>query len=845
MGTLLWRSSLRYLGRHPLLFGLSIVGVAVGVAVVVAIDIANTSSRRAFELSTGIVAGNATHNIVGSTGYLPDDVYRLLRVRHGVRHIAPVLEGYVTPVEAPEFAMRFLGVDPLAEQGFRTFVTSSSGIDLGSFVSGRPSALVSAPAAERLGLETGDRLDVTVDGIPRSFQIAGTLEANNERSAEATANLLVSDIGTAQYVLGLPGKLSRIDVRALEGDNRIDAIESVLPESARLVQSASRSDTLRQMTRAFETNLTALSLLALIVGMFLTYNTISFSVVQRRTLIGRLRALGVVRQEIFATVIGEAMVIGIIGTIAGLVLGIVLGRGLVVLVTRTINDLYFVLTVRSLEIAPLTWIKGVGLGIAATTLSALPAALSATRTAALSVLRRSEQERSARKRAPVLFLIGIGGVGAGATTLWLFPRGILPSYAGLLFVITGFACAAPAVVLALGPVFKPLFSGLFSIVGRMATGSVAANLSRTSVAIAALAIALSATIGVGIMVDAFRSTVQTWLTGALQADVYIRPPVLSAGQPTSRIRPDIIDTIRMAPGVAESYTVFHVPVQTSAGLSRLTVVETGKRLPTTFQLKSGNPDEAYTAFLDSGAVLISEPYGYRRELGPGDSLQIVTTQGTRSFRIAGVYYDYASDQGVVLMHRRHYLQLFDDHGYSGIALYTDEETATSELIENVRLLSAGEQLLTIQSNESLRAYSLDVFDRTFQITLVLRLLAVVVAFIGVLSALMALQLERAREFGVLRACGMTPAQLTRYVHIQTGYMGLLAGILSTPLGIALAWALIFVINKRSFGWTLQWELGPTLLLQATGVSVIAALLAGLYPAWRVSRSRTGDLMRRE
>jgi putative ABC transport system permease protein len=136
-----------------------------------------------------------------------------------------------------------------------------------------------------------------------------------------------------------------------------------------------------------------------------------------------------------------------------------------------------------------------------------------------------------------------------------------------------------------------------------------------------------------------------------------------------------------------------------------------------------------------------------------------------------------------------------------------------------------------------------IFDRTFTITTVLRLLAIVVAFIGVLSALMALQLEREREFGVLRATGMTPGQVGRYVTMQTGVMGFVAGLLSIPLGLALAYVLIFVINKRSFGWTLQLEVAPAILGQALLLGLAAALLAGAYPAWKMAQSNPSNALR--
>jgi len=153
--------------------------------------------------------------------------------------------------------------------------------------------------------------------------------------------------------------------------------------------------------------------------------------------------------------------------------------------------------------------------------------------------------------------------------------------------------------------------------------------------------------------------------------------------------------------------------------------------------------------------------------------------------------------------------------------------------------------VVIRSNRALREASLDIFDRTFAITTVLRLLTVVVAFIGVLSALLAQQLERVREIGVLRALGLTPRQVWSMVTVQTGLVGLIAGLLALPVGVLLAFVLIFVINQRSFGWTMPLEVRADVLLQGLLLAVAAGLLAGLYPARRMARASPSEALRDE
>jgi putative ABC transport system permease protein len=241
--------------------------------------------------------------------------------------------------------------------------------------------------------------------------------------------------------------------------------------------------------------------------------------------------------------------------------------------------------------------------------------------------------------------------------------------------------------------------------------------------------------------------------------------------------------------------------------------------------------------------MVSEPLALRRGLAVGDTLRLATEAGPRAFPVAAVFFDYASDLGVAMLYRSAYERLYSDRGVSGMAFYAQPGVPPDTLVERMRAATAGEQSVVLRSNAGLRQYSMDVFDRTFTITSVLRLLAMAVAFVGVLSALMALQLERARELATLRAVGMTRREVGGLIGAQTGLMGLMAGLLSLPLGLALAAALVFVVNRRSFGWTLQFSVTPGILLTAVALALIAALLAGIYPAWRMAQSRPAHALR--
>ena len=843
--SLLQRSSLRYLLQHPWLMGLSVLGVALGVAVVVAIDLANVSAERAFELSAETVAGKATHQVVGAGATLDEDVYRRLRVEHRYRQSAPVVQGYAT-VPGSNRTFQLLGVDPFAEGPFRPYAGPDADLELRTFMAQPNTAMMATPTAEELGVQVGDTLTIDIEGVQHPLQVVALMQPDDERSRRATESLLITDIATAQSLLDLRGQLSRIDLivpRGEAGDQVLAGLRSVLGEGAQIRRSEARTETVEQMTRAFSLNLTALSLLALVVGAFLIYNTMTFSVVQRRSLIGRLRALGVTRREVFGLVLGEAALIGLVGTGVGLAGGIVLATGLVQLVTQTINDLYFVVTVRELSIAPFTLVKGTVLGLGMTLAAAVAPAREATNAPVSLILQRSEQETNVRDLVPRLAALG-GMLGTvGGVLLVASGQSIVWSYAGLLGIILAAALLAPAAIVGLARGLRPLMNALFGVLGRMAARGVVSTLSRTSVAIAALMVAIAATVGVGIMVDSFRGTVEAWLSHSLQADVYVQPPSLVFRRSNATLQPGVVEQIKATDGVSSSHTVRRVDVQADVGPTELVAVDPGPNTPDVYRFKSGDPEAVWDDFNAKDFVLVSEPYAYRYDVGVGDTLRLQTDRGAQALPIRAVFYDYGSDLGVVLTSRSTYTRYYDDRGVSGVAVNAASGQDVDALVDRIRTRTQGMQDVVAQSNVGLRESSMRIFDRTFTITTVLRLLAIVVAFIGVLSALMALQLEREREFGVLRATGMTPGQVGRYVTMQTGVMGFVAGLLSIPLGLALAYVLIFVINKRSFGWTLQLEVAPGILIQALLLGIVAALLAGAYPSWRMAQSNPANALR--
>ncbi len=852
---LLRRAALRHLKRRPWLAGLTTAGVALAVAVVVGIDLANASAERAFRLSVDDVAGRATHQIVAGPMGVDEEVYGKLR-RSGIadaRSSAPVIEGRGRIDPAPDTAkgrsVRMLGVDPWAEAPVRSFTTGPAGgaETLTGFLTESGAVAVSSQLAAGWGLEKGDRFTFApqgADGLQPSTELVviAVLEPADERQRRAWEDLLLVDISTAQDALGRHGRLDRIDL--VLSDDGSSQIAALLPEGVRLRTASARAGALEEMTQAFRLNLTALSMLAMLVGMFLIYNAMSFLVVERRPLLGRFRAMGVGRRQILVMVLFEAAVLGVVGSLLGLVLGQVLARGLLQLITQTINDLYFVLSVREVSRPFASLALGSLLGIGGAVLAALGPALEASGVQPQSALRRSAIEGKERRRAAGSALLGLVLIAAGGLLVALPGRSLGLGFAAVFIGTLGFAALIPLATLAGSRLLTPVAGRLFGHLGRMAARDVGAAISRTGIAVAALTIAVATTLGVAIMVSSFRATLVDWLEITLKADLYASPTAQDGRGSGPPLSPAQLAALRGHPAVEHVSTYRRVETMSSLGSVQLHALHAEAPAFEVFSFKDATPADIFPRFRAGDGVVISEPFAYRHGLRPGDTFDLLAEDQSRAFEVLAVFYDYASDRGLVMIDSGLYQQLWRDDRIQSVGLYLKPGSDADRVVADLRSRFADEDV-QIRPNRELRRISLAIFDRTFRITDVLRALAVAVAFFGVFSALMALQLERGRELAVLRALGLEPKQVRRLLTAQNALLGALAGVLAAPLGVAMAAMLVFVINKRSFGWTLQLTVEPTALLQSLALAVGSALLAGWLPARRLLQRNPASALREE
>ena len=846
----LWNVGWRYLLRHRWQSFLMVLGIALGVSVMVAIDLANASASRAFELSTESVTGKATHQILGGPSGLDDAVYTRLRRTLGDIPMAPVISTYFISPQLGDRPMQLLGIDPFVDGDFRSYLSPNSAPDVTSWTAflTRPGAvIISQTLADRYGLALGAPLELEIDGRTHPAFVAGLVNPSDELQRRSLEGTILADIATAQELTLRSGKLDWVDLILPKNDpSAVKRIQDLLPPGLQVTSGQARQGTVEQMTNAFQLNLTMLSLLALIVGLFLIYNTMTFSVVQRRSLFGTLRCLGVTRPEVFGLVISEALLVGVTGSAAGLALGVLMGRETVGMVTQTINDLYFTTTVQSVGIPILSLVKGAAAGILATVFTAGFPAWEAASIPPQAALSRSGLEVKARRIVLWMAAAGIGMVVVGGAAFSIPRYNLLYSFGGTAAVVVGFAMLAALAMVLILKIIAPVLDKALGLVGRMAPRSLVASLSRTSVAVAALMVAVAVTVGVTLMIDSFRYTVNIWLNQTLVGDVYITAPNFSATASTTPIDPAAVRAIQSWPGILRADLLRTVRVQTPQGEVQLSSTNNPDIGQDRYFLWSKDPPQGVWQALQAGSVLISEPLARRFNLLDHDSrISLETPGGLKSFPVEGIYYDYSSSEGAVFMSSSVYHADWGDQAVTAIALRLPPGGDPDRIAQQLQDELSVSQRLLIRPNQALRAEVMQVFDRTFAITAALRILATIVAFIGVLNTLLLLQLEKQRELGILRALGLTGAQLWQLTMLETGLMGLSAGLLAAPTGYVLALILVYIINQRSFGWTLQLSIQPAAFGQALLVAVVAAILAGIYPAGRMSRQSAAEAIRYE
>jgi putative ABC transport system permease protein len=847
-----------HIRANKLRSGVTVLAVALGVAIALSVDLANSTAVASFASSVNIISNHINLQVLGvGRGF---DERTILRVQNvpGVLYANPAIEDSLTigTRHGDRFfgeILRVLGVDllrpvPGSTGTFATpgdVATGTTAPDPWVLVNGH-GAFISARIADKYHWRTGSTIVALAGDRSVSLQVAAVLPAS---VAGIDSSVVFVDIATAQELFDKIGRLDRIDliVDPARLATVAAAVRRALPPGVRAIEPRVRTGEIARMLRSFQLNLAALSYIALLVGMYLIYNTVAISVVQRRPEIGTLRALGVKRGQILRTFLAEGALFGVVGSFVGLVAGSGLATFSVAAVSKTVNTLYVASHADHVLYDPVVLLKAFLIGVAAAIVAALVPALEAAGTPPAIAMRAQGYERRLPQLAPRAALFGLGLLFIGYACTFVPAVGDVPVFgyaAGLLFIFAG-SLFAPLAIAGLSRLARVAFASR-SAAGEIAAANLGSSPVRNSVAVASLMIAIAMTVAVAILIGSFRTTVIAWANDTLKADIFVRPMGLGDASSEATFSPDVATTISRLPGVASVDVIRELSIPFRGRLTTIAATDLARFSQRSKVRFIGRVDQDALARTLPGStnVLISEPFATKFSLDTGDRFALDTPAGMTTLTVAAVYNDYSSDAGVALMDLTTFRRLYRDSFINSVAVYARPDADLVALRDRI-VRSVLPLRVDTETTRELRTLVITIFDRTFAITYALYVISITIAVLGVVSTLFALVLERRREIGLLRYLGLRTRDVRRMVYFEAAFIGLLGGVSGVIVGVLLALLLIYVINRQAFGWLIELHMPYDFLIEAIVLVVIAALVAGIYPAGVAARIRTSEAVRAE
>jgi putative ABC transport system permease protein len=831
---LFYRLMLRPLLQEPVRAILTILAVTLGVAVVLAIDLAGTAATGSFRASMETLAGDNDLEIVASGGVPETVVGTIATLPYSIRISARIEDSAV--ISDTKQTIPLIGLDLIAEGRFGSNeAISGAGLSEVFAQSGNTMENLqntdSIWVGASLGKKPGDVLRLLINDRVREFTVRGVYpDSNGNESA------IVMDLAAAQRALNRFGRVDRILLKVPESpslDEWQERVRTTLPVGVEIRTQGTGTNENRRMLAAFRWNLRLLSYIALIVGAFLIYNTISVSVVRRRPETGIVRALGASRNAVLAAFLGEAAFFGLAGAALGLPVGRVMASGAVKLMAATVESLYVSSRPGAIELTVWSVVLAFTVGVGVAIVSAYSPAREASLVSPVEAMARGRREYMTRvhKSRDLWLAMILGVLAAAAARVPAIGGKPIFGYLAAVLLVAASALAIPAFTDAILSRSSRWLGKILGVEALLASQSLSGSLRRTSVLVGALSTAIAMMTSVGIMVGSFRETVLIWMNDRLPADLYLRPAGTPAPDRHPTVSLELADKISKLPGVAgvdrlRAYEISYDGMPATLASVDLSALRSDHRS----NFFSGRPTEQVLSEIrNADAVVVSEPFTYKHHVRAGDTITLALGTSRPSFRIADIYYDYGSERGSILMDRQTMLRYLSDPTPSNLAIYVATNASVEAVRQEVMQASASYRVL-LASNRDLRTEAIRIFDRTFAITYALEAVAVIVAVMGVAGALLALVIDRRREIGLLRFLGAAAGQVRKQILVEAGLLGLLANFAGLAQGFALSLILIYVINKQSFGWTIRFHWPVAVLLGALSVVYAATVLAGLYPA---------------
>ncbi|PTL78408.1 ABC transporter permease [Vitiosangium sp. GDMCC 1.1324] len=834
--------SLRHILGAPLRTALTVLGVAVGVATMVGVLSINGSVLDAFRSTVDAIAGKADLTVAGAQTGFDESVLERVRAVPGVAHASGAMT-VIAPVKgAPGERLYVMGVDLLDDGHFRTY----EGVDrdLGTlsddleFLNSTDRMLVSERFAREHGLKVGDGFQLITASGPQDFVVHALIrEAGPVKAFGGSVGVM--DVASAQAAFGRERMLDRIDV-AVDPAAGVDAVQArlraALGGAFEVERPSRRGGSVATMVRSFQMGLNVGSGVALLVGVFLVYNTIAISVVQRRREIGTLRALGATRLRLRALFTLEAMVLGGAGTVLGLPLGVLVGRVAIGWVSRAISSLYIQVNARDVTVGPLELGLGVALGVLGSGFAALRPALHASSVPPVEALRRDAAQGAEVRGSRLATVLGVGCL------LLVYPVSWLPSplenlpvggYLSIFLVLMGTTLLAPLVLRVLWRVYQRPGEAVLGVSGRLAADNFARAPGRTAVPVSALAIGVAMSVCLAGFVGSFQAATHRWLDQSVPADLFLTSAARIAGSRNQPMAPELAEELAALPGVAQVDRVRVLPHDV-LGLRAYVV----SLIPEIYE-RHGRPEllEGHLPTREerlAGRVIISENLSRRRNLHVGSTFEMSTPTGARTYTVAAVAVDYTSDQGVVFLAREVYQQHFEDDRVDTFELYLTDRSRLDELRRTITERWGERHQLYVMSNADLRQEATALIDDAFAISYAMEVVAVLLALLGVVNTLLAAVLDRTREIGLLRAVGAARSHIVRLFMGEAAFIGLSGGLIGALAGFWMGILITDVVGGQATGWSFPY-IFPARLAVVMGIaSTLCAILAGLYPARRAA-----------
>lgn len=842
---LLTTISWRHVTRHRLRTALTFFGIALGVAVIVAIAVVNRSLTTSFQSTIDQIAGKAVLQVANGESGIAESLFPIIRDTKGVEDAAAAVEGFLPVADAPGERLFVYGVDFLTDSAIRghQFAETDFAFDQALDFIARPDSIaVTESFSRRLKLPVGARLSVLTSEGKRDFTIRALLKEQGTATVFGGSFALM-DLPVAQRTFGKEGKLDIVDL-TIEGGATVEGVRQRLRDrlqgGAEVERPRKRGEQIEQLLTSFRVGLFFVSLIALFVGFFLIYNTVSVSVIQRRKEIGALRCLGMKRSELLRLIVSESLLLALAGSAVGALLGWLLARIALVAVGETVGNLFSLMDLARGDFTFHELVLALGSGVIVAVLAALHPAWEAVHVSPLENVRQAVWRPAGRGRKSWPNRVGILCCAVAPGLLLIAPMvgGPVAKFsvgvAGMLVFLLGVAAFCPALVgFAVGRFRQISLSlpALSWVEVRLASDSLMRNPIRSGITVATMVISLAAIFTIASFVNSVRGSLLAWVDQMVTADLIVSSGARTAGPKNVPLREDLVPELRRIPGiqVIDLYRLIRSSYQGMPILIESFSARDSAKVRT-LPMAEGDGKRALREMAEGKGVIVSESFQAKFGARTGDRVELITPSGKISFRVLGVYIDYSSDSGSVLLDRALYKKYWRDELLDAFDLWLEPGADQRQIIETIKTRHGARYQLFISTHSELRDAVVKIMEQSFVVNYAVEIVAVVVAIFSVINTLLASVLDRTREIGVLRAIGATQAQVRRSVIAEAGWMGLIGGVLGLFAGTVMAYHHVVYNTKQLTGWTFQFFYPYDVAALSIIASVLLCVLAGFGPA---------------